>query len=71
MPSADTTCPACGNHARLRGDGTLGKHRSNERTLLGSAYLACKAWGKTPATVKREMAAERSGSVPHPKGGTS
>jgi hypothetical protein len=47
------SCPWCGRPVRLRKDGTLPVHKSNERTLLGRARLYCLGEHRDPDLLSR------------------
>ncbi len=49
------SCPWCGRAIRLRKDGSVPVHKSNERTLLGHHRMYCAGEGKNPDVLTREQ----------------
>ena len=49
------SCPWCGRAIRLRKNGTVPTHKSNERTFLGAARVYCEGEGKDPDLLTRDQ----------------
>ena len=49
------SCPWCGRAVRLRKDGTVPVHKSNERTFLGHGRMYCEGEHQNPDKLTREQ----------------